>query len=196
MLGMSMSKDKIRTFIAIDLSEDFKSLLEPILNKLNNIDPKIKWVRTSGVHITLKFLGDITYKQKERIELLLKSSTKDCSSFELSADIYGAFPSTHKPRVIWLGFRAVPESALNILHRNIEENLESLGFERERRRFSPHLTIGRLRFPVPTDDIWNYLETEPFPDYRTKVDEIVLYRSILKPSGAEYSPLGKYSLRT
>ena len=71
-----MSKDKIRTFIAIDLSEDFKSLLDPVLNELKDIAPKIKWVSTSGVHITLKFLGDITPKQKERIELLLKQLDK------------------------------------------------------------------------------------------------------------------------
>jgi 2'-5' RNA ligase len=191
-----MAKDKIRSFIAIDLPEEFKILLNPVLEELKRIAPKIKWIKTSGIHITLKFLGDISPKQREKIESLLESSTKSCKSFELSVNVYGAFPNTHKPRVIWLGFQAVPEDALNLLHKNIEENLESLGFDRERRKFSPHVTIGRLRFPIPTDDIWAYLDSNPFPDYRYNVDQIVFYRSILKPSGAEYSALGKYSLQT
>jgi 2'-5' RNA ligase len=191
-----MTKNKIRSFIAIDLPGDFKHVLDPVLNQLKRITPKIKWVKSSGVHITLKFLGDITPKKKEEIQQILKSSTKSCPSFELGAGSYGAFPNTHKPRVIWLGFQAIPENALNLLHKNVEENLEPLGFELERRKFSPHLTLGRLRFPVPTDDVWNYLDSTPFPEYRFNVDKIIFYRSILNPSGAEYSALGKYSLQT
>ena len=80
-------------------------------------------------------------------------------------------------------------------HSWIEDQLERIGFEKEQRKFSPHLTLARIKFPTDLSGLWDFLEENPFPVQTFKVNEIILMRSILKPSGAEYSQIQKYPLR-
>jgi 2'-5' RNA ligase len=109
---------------------------------------------------------------------------------------FGAFPSQRRPKVIWLGLQGIPQKPLYDLQKKIESVLQELGFEAEKRRFAPHLTLGRIKFPMDISPFWNYFDEKPFPEYRFRVSEYVLMQSDLKPSGAVYTPIQKYSLRT
>jgi len=191
-----MAKNTIRSFIALDIPDDLKIKLDSYLKQLREISPKIKWAKSESIHLTIKFLGDITQSKKENLDKLLAKLSTSLQAFELSTGEFNAFPSKLKPRVIWLGLKANPQELLNILYHDVEEQLESIGFKPEKKKFSPHLTLGRIKFPVAMDDVWNLLELQPMPEFSFKVNELVLYQSVLKTTGAEYLVQGKYSLQT
>jgi len=130
----------------------------------------------------------------ERVRQNLQVSEGMFKQFKITIRNFGAFPGKRSPRVFWLGVDSEPRESLFDLFVFIEDNLHSLGFEKEKRRFSPHLTLARVKKPERFDALWNFAEKHPFEPYSFEVKEFVLMQSFLKPDGAVYKPIQKYSL--
>ena len=187
--------DTIRSFIAIKLPDDIKSQIEFYLAELRDFVPKLKWVKKDSLHITLKFLGNQPPQKVENVIRTLLPLKDHSKPFEIKIKDIGAFPNQNKARIIWLGIEAKPRELFFQVHNWIEDQLEKIGFEKEQRKFSPHLTLARIKFPTDLAELWEYVDKNPFEAQSFNVNEIMLMRSILKQSGAEYHQIQKYPLR-
>jgi 2'-5' RNA ligase len=148
----------------------------------------VKWVRPESIHITLKFLGDVEEESVEEIEGVLHKSVQGFSPFSIELSDTGVFPHVHRPRVLWVGIKKGAQE-LGGLARKVDASLQELGFEPEKRHFSAHITLGRVRSPHGMDTtIKEMIST----DFRTKsfhVESIEFMKSDLKPTGAVYTVL-------
>ena len=187
-LSETESHDLIRTFICIELPESIKQKMELLENQLRGVDAQVSWVRPSNVHLTLKFLGGVPSHKIDRVSQAAERAARGVAAFEVEVAGAGCFPSARSPRVLWVGLGEVPD-ALAILYKNLEEELAALGFEREKRRFSPHLTIGRLRSPRNGAELAQKLIAIGFESERFAAREVIVMRSQLKPTGSIYTPL-------
>ncbi len=187
--------ETIRSFVAIELPDNIKNQIESYIFELRKFSPKQKWIKKESLHITLKFLGNQSPQKVENVIISLMPLGDHCKPFEIAIKNLGAFPNQHKPRVIWLGIKAVPSELFFQTHTWIEDQLDRIGFEKEQRKFSPHLTLARIKFPIDSSRLWEFVRENPFRAQSFYVNEIVLMRSILKSSGAEYSQIQKYPLR-
>jgi len=191
----------LRTFVAIPLSESVSQALGRLQRTLRTTCPAraVRWVTIENIHLTTHFLGDTLPDRVEPITEALSVVARNVPPFEFSAGKLGAFPNLRRPRVIWVGV-ADTTSWLALLHEVVSESLERLGIPRDRRPFSPHLTLGRIRrqaSPEDARDVGKALTvTEAGTLGTVPVETIILFKSVLRPSGAEYSrlatlPLGK-----
>lgn len=185
----------MRTFIAIDLDKEIKDKLSSFLLELDKVSKKIKWARKEGMHLTLKFLGEIEEKMIPEVESLLKGISSKCPSFVLRLKGTGTFPEGSKnPRVIWVGIEESQD--LKAIQAQLEEELEKTGFPREKREFHPHLTLGRIKPHSYLGGIFSLLESNKESDFgEMKVKKIAFFQSILKPTGAEYRILSEFDLQ-
>jgi 2'-5' RNA ligase len=184
----------IRSFIAVDLPEETRKLLEDIQRELKQCGAAVRWVKPRSIHLTLKFLGNIHPDQVEDIALAVAQEIRDYPPITLRPASLGAFPSLKKPRVIWVGMEGEVQR-LNGIQAQVEKALEPLGFVREKRGFRPHLTIGRVkdrRRLQSLVDAMATLDMEPFNSF--DADEIILYKSDLRPTGAIYTKLHRMPL--
>ena len=184
----------IRSFIAIDFPEETRKALEDIQKELKQCGSGVRWVRPSSIHLTLKFLSNIHPTQVEDIALAVAQEVRDEPPITLGAAGLGAFPSRKKPRVIWIGMEGEVQR-LSRIQARVENALEPLGFVREKRPFQPHLTIGRVkdrRRLQTLIDAMATLDMEPFNSF--DADEIILYKSDLRPTGAIYTKLHRMPL--
>jgi len=178
----------IRTFIAVDLPGQVKDRIEEIIWPLKPLSRSIRWVRPEGLHLTLKFLGEIPEEQLPAIVTALEEALSGRPSFDFRLSGLGGFPNLRRPRVLWIG---VPEGGepLRTLAGTVEKALFPCGFAPEKRPFSPHLTIGRVRSPRGVEPV---LERLPAIDYTSgpiTAGAVKVMKSQLKPTGAEYSAL-------
>ena len=186
---------KIRTFICFELPKDVTIKLRDLILYLKTFGRGVRWVRHDGIHITLKFLGDVEETQIDRIAERLRTIANDFAPFSLTITGKGAFPNFRRPRTFWLGLSA-PENTILSIQERIEEALEQEGFERDNRRFTPHLTLGRVKFPDRTiSKIAAELERMKVEEIEFDIREIVLMKSDLQPTGAVYTPLHKIELK-
>jgi 2'-5' RNA ligase len=184
----------IRSFIAIDFPDETRKALEDIQKELQQCGAGVRWVKPSSIHLTLKFLGNIHPTQVEDIALAVAQEIRDHPPITLRAAGLGAFPNLRKPRVIWIGMEGEVQRLKGIQAR-IENALEPLGFVREKRGFRPHLTIGRVkdrRWLQSLVDAMATLDMKPFNSF--DADEIILYKSDLRPTGAIYTKLHRMPL--
>ena len=184
----SESQDLIRTFICIELPESIKQKMELLENQLRGVDAQVSWVRPSNVHLTLKFLGGVPTHKIDRVSQAAERAARDIAAFEVEVAGAGCFPSARSPRVLWVGLAGVPDPLAN-LYKRLEEELAALGFEPEKRRFAPHLTIGRLRSPRNGAELAQNLIAIGFESERFAAREVIVMRSQLKPTGSIYTPI-------
>jgi 2'-5' RNA ligase len=182
-----------RLFIAVELSEEIRRWLEDARTRLvERIPPgAIRWVDPGAIHLTLKFLGDTPSPKLEGIRGVLDALVRSTRPFPLSVEGLGCFPNTARPRVLWAGIR--PEPMLSDLQRRLEGELDRAGFPREPRAFSPHLTLGRVREGVPGARLAEIGRAVGAVTLESTVGmdgkDVCLFRSVLRPGGAEYSVL-------
>ena len=178
-----------RLFVAIDLPEDSKSA---ILRLRQDDLPPGRWPRRDALHLTLHFIGNVPEAVARAYGRTLREV--DAPAFDLRIAGVGQFPIEARPRVIWAGVENTPP--LRALYEAIGVALEREGFQRERRRFHPHITLMRFKKPLRRGLASTWIRehmdffTEPFP-----VTEFALYESDLKPSGAVYSKREVYNLK-
>jgi 2'-5' RNA ligase len=189
---MKTDAQKIRTFIAIELPDNVKEFLEDISSRLKKCRADVKWVRTNGIHLTLKFLGYVDTDVVPIIERDSRLVFAEQKPFSLRVLGLGAFPGLARPRVIWAGLND-PERMTARLASKVEELLEPLGFQREKRPLTPHLTLGRVRSNKNCGDLIDTVRQSMDISGPTFVaDHAVLFESILKPTGAEYSVIRSF----
>jgi 2'-5' RNA ligase len=157
----------------------------------------VRWTRVENIHLTLKFLGEIESRRVNSVKKALQPLSDDFSSFALTISGSGCFPGEKRPRIFWLGMEQDIDKHLCNIHKWIDTSLSNLNFEREKRRFSPHLTIGRVRARQPVDfsDLFVFLEKHPFEPVSFDVEKVYFMQSFLKPTGAEYKVIESYTLR-
>lgn len=175
---------RIRAFISIDV--DTSESIKEFCNALKRCDAALKVVDPENIHITLKFLGNIEEKLVPKIKDIMKESVEGINPYIATLRGVGAFPSTSKIRVIWIGL-SNSEMLVNIADR-LEEKLERLGFERETRPFSPHITVARTKKSVKMNAVRELMEEWIDVEFSTQlIDRIRLKRSVLTPKGPVYS---------
>lgn len=185
----------MRTFIAIDLEPEIKKTLSALIDEVDKGHKNIRWVRREGMHLTLKFLGEIGGEKVPEIENVLKTISKEYDSFSLKFKGIGSFPPGMKnPRVLWIGIEE--EETLTALQALLEGELEKLGFPRERRKFHAHLTLGRVKSLFNIKETLSLLEKYRDRNFgEMKAAKISFIQSTLKPTGAEYSILSEFELK-
>jgi 2'-5' RNA ligase len=192
--------EKIRTFIAIELDESIKNALTKLQERLKGEAPRgsVRWVRAEGIHLTLKFLGDVPADQIEEITKALQKSCQGFAPFSFSCGGLGCFPNLKRPRVVWVGIQE-ETGTLAQLKKAIEENVAPLGYPTEKRKFSPHLTLGRAQRRVSSGDQRRLGEVVGASEIGTlsqmQVKFVNLMRSDLRPSGAVYTCLAEVELK-
>jgi len=186
---------KVRAFIAIELPDSIRSLLDQVQQELKSLRLKARWVRAENIHLTLKFLGDIHAGDIDNIGGAMADTAGDCAPLALKIGGIGFFPGIKRPRVIWVGLGGDIPNLLN-LQRNLEDRLVPVGYAKEKRSFKAHLTLGRIRQAANPETIRRILkEYIELGDHQFMADRITLFKSVLKPSGAVYSPLKQTDLR-
>ena len=186
----------LRSFIAVEVPAEIQNAIARSVASLQKTLPKplVRWVATQNVHLTLKFLGDVSPANLERMAEALKIEADAHGMFTMSVDGLGAFPTSRRARVIWIGLEAPP--SLLALQRGVEAVSVRLGYSTDDRPFSPHLTIGRVGQNVAATDlqkIRSALEGTKVGKLGTvKVDAIHIFKSDLRPGGSVYTHL--YSL--
>jgi 2'-5' RNA ligase len=188
----------LRTFIAINLDQEIKRSLSQFVSELKARSPErrgIKWVRPEGMHLTLKFLGEINEEKVPWIERVLKRISEKYEPFPLRVKGTGYFPPKSKtPRVLWVAVEEV--ESLKRLQSDMEEEMETLGFPKERRTFHPHLTLGRVKTSSDIKETLQFFEKHRDKNFgEMEAQKITFFRSVLKPSGAEYSVLSEFELK-
>ena len=195
---MTASGAGLRAFIAIHLSQEARRrLAETIRWMVSEVPSGVRWVDPEGIHLTLKFLGDIEPALVEDVLRAMEQSASGTAPFQLHLDGLGVFPNLRRPRVLWAGVGGDMD-ALGALQEKVEAAMEGLAFPRERRAFSPHLTLGRVRdtiSAVARQRVGGLVSqgsldgADPWP-----VNAVHLMRSNLTPDGAVYTSLGSVSL--
>jgi len=187
--------EKIRTFIAIHLPESVLHGIANVQDRLRKSGFSIRWVRQEGMHLTLKFLGDVDTSDIDGIRSAIEESAKGVSPFGLQVKGIGVFPDVKRPRVVWVGFSG-DVGVLSSLQGRLETHLDAQGFPKETRRFKGHLTLGRAKGRLDEDKLRKVLEK--FDTFETEsffVHSVILYQSTLRPQGAIYTRLAEVSLR-
>lgn len=180
----------MRAFIAIDLAPEIKERLLALVRDLQAARADVRWVGAGGMHLTLKFLGEVDEARAAKVKEALAAVVSRFRPFPLRLEGTGAFPDERSPRVFWAGCAAGPD--LDALQQEIERALEAEGFEREARTFTPHLTLGRVKGPGRIDRAAAELARHREEAFGAMtVGKIVLFESLLRPQGAEYRVLSE-----
>jgi len=183
----------VRTFLAIDLPDTQRKILEEHQSQWNSTKADVRWIYPSNMHLTLKFLGEIQESSTENVIAVCKEVCCLHRGFSLFLNSTGIFPNLRRPRVLWIGVGGKTD-LLCKRQNSIETALEKKGFPREDRAFASHLTVGRIRSLRRLSRLLevflkNEIAIEPFT-----VKEVVVYKSRLTHRGPIYSPLAKCPL--
>ena len=188
-----------RTFIALELKETLQCFLGDIISQAARVLPNLRWIDPTGIHLTLAFLGNLTDEQLEMAKNATQVAAQQAVPFDYRLKGLGIFGSSSQPRVIWMGVEDLPSgqiqgSPLQHLHRLLTRELEVRGFEIEKRPFSPHLTLARVKHPLSPDEqqqLQRLLHSRhagaSSPIYR--VDHLSVMKSELSRTGAIYTCL-------
>lgn len=191
--------ESLRTFVAIELEEELHRELAKVQSSLKDKIPqnRVRWIDPEGIHLTLKFLGQVPKDQVPDIVAALERARQGVSSFHLTIRGLGCFPSLTNPRVIWVGVQAADES-LTRLHSQLEKEMASLGYPPEGRPFNAHLTLGRVRENAQGGArraLGEVISATAVGELgRIQVRSISLMQSILHPTGAKYIRLASIPL--
>jgi 2'-5' RNA ligase len=179
----------MRTFIAVEISESTRNTLAQVISDIKLALGRLSWVRPENMHVTLKFLGEIQNEREENIAAALQAVARDFNPFGYEAESLGCFPNPRRARVLWAGMRG-SLNTFTTLAESVDKAMNSLGFRKETRPFSPHITLARIRKPIKPQLLVEAIEQyqgEFFGD--EWVEGISLMKSDLKPDGAVYTRL-------
>lgn len=188
----------LRAFIAVEIPAEIQqNVYKQTAAFRRGIESLVRWVPAHNMHLTLKFLGDVSPNNVEFLVQMLRNEAALVPAFDIHLAGLGAFPNLRRPRVIYVGIQA--PAALDTLQRGIEAAARRLGYESEERPFSAHLTVGRLRqnaTAVEQQQIRRALESTQVDVFGTaRVDSLHLYKSDLNPGGSIYTRLHSAPLK-
>ena len=192
-----MLNTTIRAFVAIELPPTVSQELLNVQKRLGQgSSAAARWVAPSGIHLTLKFLGDVAESRTAQIAIALDEVCRSAQPLEMELQGAGCFPGPERPRVVWVGVGG-DVAGLKRIQIKVDEALARLGFSVEARGFTPHLTVARLRDGADAVEVKNLVEKlrgvvvarVPF-----RVAEVAMIRSELRPGGALYTRLSAAKL--
>ncbi|GBC98364.1 RNA 2',3'-cyclic phosphodiesterase [bacterium HR17] len=178
----------VRSFIALALSDEVRTVLTELLVELSRTGAPVKWVEPENLHLTLKFLGEVPEGQITEIVAALGAVARATPAFTFTVRGVGGFPDLRRPRVLWVGVDA-PRELLQ-LHRMVEAAMERLGFPPEKRAFHPHITLGRVKTFNGLAAVLTVLQRYAGAMFGVTVArQLTLFRSDLSREGPTYTPL-------
>jgi 2'-5' RNA ligase len=193
MPGPAPFPDRARAFVALRMSAKVEDALTEFIEILAASPSGVRWVRRDNLHLTLRFLGDqVAAEQLERLSQALEEIAGSTAPFIIEVRGTGTFPNLKRPQVVWVG---LVSNALVDLAKRVEAAAVRCGFRPERRPFSPHLTIGRVRHRSGWVLVLRALTEAGTREFgTTQVDSMILYRSVLGPDASTYTELARYAL--
>lgn len=183
----------MRAFLAIEIPAAIRTLLGETSRELARLPVEAGWVKPGNIHLTLKFLGDVPESSQSQIAKAMQEAVKGIPPFRLDLDGLGAFPNARRPRVLWAGL-AGQAAAAQQLQGRLEERLAAAGFPREEKSFKPHLTLARIKSIADPRRLAEGLAACRLPPASFQVERIVLFESVLHPTGARYTELAEARL--
>ncbi|HEX4682250.1 MAG TPA: RNA 2',3'-cyclic phosphodiesterase [Gemmatimonadaceae bacterium] len=186
----------MRLFLAINLSHEVRREIVAATAPLRDAAPELSWVQEPALHLTLKFLGDVEDERRAGLESAIAHVAGRHRELLMTLGGIGSFPNFRRARVVWLGVGQDPR--LELLHHDVEVACEQVGFELDGRAFRPHLTLARIRDPLPEDRLRVLSRAARQTDYRTDfiVRSIDLMQSQLSPAGSQYTTVLSAALRS
>jgi RNA 2',3'-cyclic 3'-phosphodiesterase len=182
----------MRVFLALDLDSEVRGKLAELQRELRPLARRARWVRPEGLHLTLRFFGEVTAEGVESLAVRLSEAFAGLPAFALDFRGCGVFPERGNPRVLWVGV-PTPPSALFELQSRAEAVARGLGFAPEKRRFEPHLTMARFRGPEKgIDTLVSSCRDRDLG--RSPIEDALLLESRLSPEGSTYERLRVYPL--
>ena len=185
--------DSLRTFIAIELPADVRARVAQHIACLRHELPDVRasWSREDNLHLTLKFLGNVSVAEIPKVSNAIERATKPVSAFEVTVSGCGVFPPRGRPGVLWLGTQA---AGLQALHAAIDQELDAAGFPRELRPFHPHLTLARLRQSQGARQLAELHKSLVFAPVEFGVSEVVVFKSELLTQGPRHTAISRHRL--
>ena len=181
----------MRAFIAIGLPTEIKDVLSQIQDKLKTGLPKISWVKPQNLHLTLKFLGEISPRQLEEIKHIITKVSQGTAAFKIKLDDLGVFPDLRQARIIWIGINQ--DTITKQIAGLLETKVAGIGIAKEKRDFSSHITIARIKIPLNPVDLERELKKAKndvvYANMELNAGGITLFESVLGPSGPAYTVL-------
>lgn len=182
---------KFRGFIAVDI-EPFPKLIQ-FENEIKNSGAIVKLVEPENVHITLKFLGETDEALIDKIEEIMKSAVEGINHFDIKFKGSGVFPNQNYIKVIWIGIENIEQ--ISKIAKKIDEQTSMIGFEKEKRGFSAHLTIARVKSARNKDNLLQIIEKYKDIEFGiSNVNSITLKKSELTPKGPIYTTLNEVKI--
>ncbi|MBP7216092.1 MAG: RNA 2',3'-cyclic phosphodiesterase [Candidatus Omnitrophica bacterium] len=187
----------MRAFIAISLPPSAKDSLATIQKKLQAYKADVRWVEPKNIHLTLRFLGEITDDMARSITTILDENAKGIAPYPISLSSLGAFPTISAARVIWIGLNKGAQET-TYLANLVEKQLSALGIPEAEKPFSAHITLGRLRSPAGSNKLKEALQNKITlsGNIEFQVGCITLFKSTLTPTGPVYEIVSSASLAT
>ena len=184
----------MRVFLAVEIDAGVRAKIAAIPRELSSLTGRARWVRPEGLHLTLRFFGEVPPEGVETLGAKLAEALAGLPAFELEFRGCGVFPERGRPRVLWMGVPDAPKALFDLQSR-AEACARALGFARETRRYEPHLTLARFReHERSAGSILEVLEKRSFGV--SSVGEAILFESRLSTSGSRYERLRAFSLET
>jgi len=184
--------DAIRTFIGIEVSGEVQSKAMRLRERLQKADATVKWVEPHNMHITMNFIGDAPSVTIPKICDAVSDATAQFDPIECEIRGAGAFPRADRPRTVWLGIDQGGDQ-ISKLYRAIRDRLDEIGVYTDRKKFRPHITLGRVRAGGPEQDRLAELikQNADFEASPMIIDEIIVFSSNLERSGPIYDVMGR-----
>jgi 2'-5' RNA ligase len=184
----------IRSFVAIEVPGLLRVKMGELQRELKRAEADVRWVRPEGIHLTLKFLGTISGEELEKMATAVAPVISSWVPFELRIEGLGCFPSSRNPRIVWVGIGRGSGEASS-LQKAIENQAAEAGFPPEGRAFKAHLTLGRVRSPKGKDALTQAIDNHRDVEIGSFwANEVYIFKSELKPSGAIYSKLRTFPM--
>jgi len=184
----------MRAFIAIEISETIRDAIGTLIRELRQSGDRVKWVRPENLHLTLKFLGDLSEENVPKAIDILGRCAEGVGPFQLEVKNAGGFPNLNRPRVLFVEAEDSPPMARE-LARRLNKQMTRAGVPREDRGFRNHITIGRVRKPMPMPALGKRLHELAGRRFGAMtVSDVVLMQSDLRPDGPVYTPVERVAL--
>lgn len=195
---MSTLGGYVRAFIAIDVPSEARQIMAGTMRELaDQVPGSVRWVDAQGIHLTLKFLGDIPAQDVADILAALKTPVEQVPAFSIQLTGLGMFPNNRRPRVLWAGVEGQLDS-LTILQQGVEGVLSEMNYATERQTFSPHLTLGWVRERISPGARRRIIQAMSSATIQTSdpwlVEEIRIFRTTLTPQGSIHTSMGAVPL--
>lgn len=185
----------IRSFLAFELPVDIKRIIMTVSENVRELPLNVRWLNVTNIHLTIVFMGDVQEEQVKPIQDIVKDVCQGYGSFSIGIKGIGLFGSRRNPRVLWIGLDGAIDR-MGYFRDDLQKGLTPFGIKEEKRRFKPHLTLGRFRKGARTgthlDDLLSKYHDLTSPE--CIIEELVLFKSDLKPGGAVYSKLNGWPL--